>query len=86
MTELQEFNEQASLARTERAHARKHEPKNSSELLTVEDISDGAIGGLPHLLQVEFLHPRFIRCDGRALDADPDPLHIDTTTQITSQE
>lgn len=36
----------------------------------VEDVTDGAIRALPHLLQVEFFHAGFIRRDGRALDAD----------------
>ena len=35
-----------------------------------EDVADRAIRRLPHLLQVEFLHPGFVRGDGRALHAD----------------
>ena len=33
-----------------------------------QDVADGAVGALPHLLQLKFLHTRLIRCDGRALD------------------
>ena len=37
---------------------------------TTEDIPNGSIGTLPHLLEVELLHTSLIRCDGRALDTD----------------
>ena len=36
----------------------------------VEDVADGPVRGLPHLLQVEFLDARFVGRDGRALDGD----------------
>lgn len=36
---------------------------------TVEDVSDGAIGTLPHLLEFEFLDSGLIGSDGRTLDA-----------------
>ena len=39
-----------------------------------QDVADGAVGRLPHLLEVEFLHPRLVRGDGGALDADAVPL------------
>lgn len=42
-----------------------------------QDIPDGAIGRLPHLLEFELLNSSLIRRDGRALDADlalPDGL------------
>ena len=35
-----------------------------------QDVADGAVRRLPHLLEVEFLHPAFVRRDGGALDAD----------------
>ena len=35
-----------------------------------EDVADGAVRALPHLLQMEFLHPRFVGGDGCAFDAD----------------
>ena len=35
-----------------------------------EDVADRPVGRAPHLLQAELLHPRLIRGDGRALDAD----------------
>ena len=35
-----------------------------------EDVADRSVGRLPHLLEVEFLHPRFVGRDGRAFDAD----------------
>src|SRR4029453_4060355 len=31
-----------------------------------QDVADGAIGRCPHLLEVELLHPRFIRGEGGA--------------------
>ena len=37
---------------------------------SAENIADGAIGGLPHLLQAEFLDTRLIRRDGGALYTD----------------
>ena len=36
-----------------------------------QDVSDGAVGRQPHLLEVELLDARFVGGDGRALDADP---------------
>lgn len=38
-----------------------------SEDGTVEDVTDGSIGGLPHLLQLELLHTLLVRGDGGAL-------------------
>ena len=35
-----------------------------------EDVADGAVRRLPHLLQAELLHPRLVGRDGGALDAD----------------
>ena len=35
-----------------------------------EDVADGAVGALPHLLEVELFDARLVRRDGRALDAD----------------
>ncbi len=35
-----------------------------------EDVADGAVGGQPHLLEVELLDARFVGGDGRAFDAD----------------
>ena len=37
---------------------------------SAENIANGAIGGLPHLLQAEFLDTRLVRRDGGALHAD----------------
>jgi len=37
---------------------------------TIKNVTDGAVGGSPHLLEVELLNASFIRGDGRALDAD----------------
>jgi len=36
----------------------------------VEDVADGAVGRLPHLLEVELLDTGLIGGDGGALDAD----------------
>jgi len=33
-------------------------------------VADGAVGGLPHLLEVKLLDARLVRRDGGALDAD----------------
>lgn len=35
-----------------------------------EDVADGAVGGFPHRLELEFLHAGLIRSDGGALDAN----------------
>ena len=35
-----------------------------------QDVADRAVRRLPHLGQIEFLHPRLVRRDGRALHAD----------------
>ena len=35
-----------------------------------EDVADRAVGRLPHLLEIEFLHPRLVRGDRRALHAN----------------
>ena len=39
-----------------------------------QDVADGAVGRAVHVLEVEFLHPRFVRGDGGALDPDADLL------------
>lgn len=36
---------------------------------SVEDVPDGAIGALPHFLELEFLNSGLIRSDGCTLDA-----------------
>ncbi|MHC2718602.1 hypothetical protein ACVMGE_001089 [Bradyrhizobium diazoefficiens] len=46
----------------------------SRKITPREDVADGAVRRLPHLLEVELLHPGFIRGDGGALDADADLL------------
>src|SRR5262249_22672546 len=40
-----------------------------------KDVTDGAVGRPPHLLQPELDHPGLVRGDGRALDADAVPLN-----------
>ena len=35
-----------------------------------QDVADRAVGLLPHLLELEFLHARLVRRDRRAFDAD----------------
>ena len=35
-----------------------------------QDVADGAVGRLPHLLELELFDARLVRRDGRALDAD----------------
>src|SRR5438045_7909347 len=39
-----------------------------------QNVADGAIGRLPHLLEAEFLHAGFIWRDGGALHSHADPL------------
>jgi hypothetical protein len=39
-----------------------------------QDVADGAVGRAVHFLEVELLHPRLVRRDGGAFDADADPL------------
>ena len=39
-----------------------------------EDVADGAVRRAVHLVKVEFLHPRLVRRDGGAFDADADLL------------
>ena len=41
-----------------------------------DDVADGAVGRTPHLLEVEFLHPRFVRRDGGAFHRDADLLGL----------
>ena len=36
-----------------------------------ENVADGAVRRLPHLLEAELLHPRFVRRDRGAFDPDP---------------
>src|SRR5262245_52918188 len=38
-----------------------------TENSTVKNIADGAVGTLPHLLQVKFAHPCLIWCNGGTL-------------------
>ena len=40
-----------------------------SEDSSSQDVSDCSVGGLPHLLQLELLHPGLVRGDGGTLDA-----------------
>lgn len=40
-----------------------------SEHGATQNVTDGAVGGAPHLLQVELLHPVLVRCDGGTFDA-----------------
>ncbi len=55
-------------ARHEARHVLHHD--RFAEHDAVEDVADRAVGRLPHLLEVEFLHAGFIRRDGRALHGD----------------
>jgi hypothetical protein len=41
-----------------------------TEYGTAKDVTDGAVGGLPHLLKFEFFNTLFIRGDGGALDTN----------------
>ena len=41
-----------------------------AEDCAAQDVSDGAVGRQPHLLEVELLDPGLVRSDGGALDAD----------------
>lgn len=41
-----------------------------SEDCTIKVVSDGTIGTLPHLLQLEFLDSSLIRSDGSTLDSN----------------
>jgi hypothetical protein len=41
-----------------------------SEDGAAQNVADGAVGGLPHLFEAEFLDSCLIGGDGRALDAD----------------
>src|SRR4029077_10138041 len=43
-----------------------------AEDAAAEDVADGAVRRLPHLLQGKLLHPRLVRGDGGAFDADAD--------------
>ena len=38
---------------------------------SIENITDRAVGGAPHFLQVVFFDALFIGCDGGAFNADP---------------
>lgn len=40
-----------------------------SEHCASQDVTDGAVGRTPHLLQLELLHALLVWCDGGALDA-----------------
>ena len=35
-----------------------------------ENVTNGAVGTLPHLLQLELFNSGLVRCDGRTLDAN----------------
>ena len=54
----------------------RHQPRHVladdglAEHDAAEDVADGAVRRLPHLLEAEFLHPGFVRGDGGAFDAD----------------
>ena len=37
---------------------------------TTDDVSNCAVGGLPHLLKIELFNTCLIRCDGSALNAN----------------
>ena len=58
----------------------RHQPRHVladdrlAEHHAAEDVADGAVRRLPHLLEAEFLHPRLVRGDGGAFDADADLL------------
>ena len=54
-------------------HQTRHIVYNNglSENSAVQNVTDGAVGASPHLLQLELLHSRLIWCDGCALDAHP---------------
>src|SRR5688500_14203867 len=41
-----------------------------TEYDAAEDVADGAVRRLPHLLEDELLDPLLVRSDGRAFDAD----------------
>ena len=55
----------------------RHQPRNIfaddrlAEDRAADDIADGAVWRLPHLLEIELLDSRLVRGDGRALDAYP---------------
>ena len=58
----------------------RHQPRHVladdrlAEHHAAEDVADGAVRRLPHLLEAEFLHPGLVRGDGGAFDADADLL------------
>src|SRR5690606_34275298 len=60
----------------DRLRPARHQPRDVladdglAEDDAAEDVTDGAVRRLPHLLEAEFLHPRFIRRDGGAFYAD----------------
>ena len=45
-----------------------------AEHRSVQNGADGAVGALPHLMELILLHPLLVRRDGRALDADAQAL------------
>ena len=53
-------------------HQPRHVPADDrlAEDDAAEDVADGAVRRLPHLLEVEFLHPRLVRGDRGAFDPD----------------
>jgi hypothetical protein len=50
-----------------------------SEHGTVENITDGAVGGLPHLLKLELLNTTSVRGNGSALDTNLGSKHSVST-------
>ena len=54
------------------AHQTRHVFTNDrlAENSAIENIADGPVRAFPHLLEIEFLHARFVRRDGGALDGD----------------
>ena len=60
----------------------RHEPRHVladdrlAEDHAAEDVADGAVRRPPHLLEVELLHPAFVRRDGRAFHRDADLLGL----------
>lgn len=61
-------------AHTQEAHvcagAAARAAPSSPEHGSIQDVPDGSVGALPHLLQLELLHTGLIRSDGCTLDAN----------------
>src|SRR6516162_9514795 len=45
-----------------------------AEDYAAENVADGAVWRAVHVMQIEFLHSRFVRCDGGAFDCNADLL------------